>query len=314
MYDDKKLTILKDILGNYRRSGSCEFLFYCPKCNHHKKKLSVRLDKGFHCWVCGYASPSIYRLVRKYGSFLQRKEWEDIDGILDHSVKSLYDELFGEEEKEEEQITSLPKEFVSLVNKKQPFSAMFANNYLKKRGITKQDILKWKIGYCYTGEYKERIIIPSFNKNGDVNFFVGRAFGEDWMKYKIPELSKDIVFNELYVDWKNDLVIVEGVFDAIKAGNSVPLLGSTLNEESKLFQEIIKHDTPIYVALDADAEKKALRLIRELITYGVEIYKVDVSGYNDVGEMSHEEFKDRKNKALPMSQATLLEYEVRNII
>ena len=55
--------------------------------------------------------------------------------------------------------------------------------------------------------------------------------------------DKNIIFNELYVDWDSDLVITEGIFDAIKAGpNSIPLLGSTVRENSKLFQKIIKFD------------------------------------------------------------------------
>ena len=50
-----------------------------------------------------------------------------------------------------------------------------------------------------------------------------------------PEASRDIVFNQLYLDFDEDLTIVEGVFDAIIAGpNAVPILGSTLNEDSAL--------------------------------------------------------------------------------
>jgi len=68
------------------------------------------------------------------------------------------------------------------------------------------------------------------------------------MKYKNPDASKDVVFNELNIDWKDKIFLVEGVFDAIKAGtDSVPLLGSTLNENSKLFQKIVENDTAIYL-------------------------------------------------------------------
>jgi hypothetical protein len=111
-------------------------------------------------------------------------------------------------------------------------------------------------------------------------------------------VSKDICFNELYVDWDSDLVITEGIFDAIKAGpNSIPLLGSTVRENSKLFQKIIKHDTAIYLALDADAAKKEARIINQFLKYGVELYKVDTTGFEDVGEMTCEEFTRRKEKA-----------------
>ena len=107
-------------------------------------------------------------------------------------------------------------------------------------------------------------------------------------------VSKNIVFNELFIDWDSDLTIVEGVFDAIVAGNAIPILGSTISEKSKVFKEIVKNDTPIYLALDADAEKKALFLTKQLLEYGVELYKVEIDPFSDVGEMSKIEFEKRK--------------------
>ena len=88
--------------------------------------------------------------------------------------------------------------------------------------------------------------------------------------------------------------MVEGVFDAVKVPNSIPILGSTLREDSKLFSQILKHDPAVYVALDPDAEKKAFILIESLLKYDVEVYKVPIKPYKDVGEMSKAEFLRRK--------------------
>jgi len=296
MYETEKLKILKDILGSYFRSGE-EYLFHCKKCGHDKKKLSVNFDKNvFKCWICDYRGNNLFRLVKRYGSFLQRQEWEKYSNTIDIS-SSLEELLFTEEEQEEEVVLKLPKEFTSLANRNLPLSALEAKKYLQSRGITQADILRWKIGYCKKGEYKDRIIIPSFNNDGKVNYFVARSYGREWPPYKNPNVSKDIIFNQLYIDFKNDLVLVEGAFDAVKADNAVPILGSSLREDSKLFQEIVKWDTTVYVALDPDAEKKAMKLIKSLLLYGVEVYKVDVTGYKDVGEMTREEFQKRKREA-----------------
>lgn len=314
MSADQKLAILKEVFGGYYRSGE-EYLFHCPKCKHHKRKLSINLDKdAFKCWICDYRSNSVYRLVRKYADFLNRQKWEEVDSKIDLS-ESFFEKLFPSSQVEEEQTANLPKEFISLANKVLPITSVKALKYLKSRGVTREDIVRWKIGYCRTGEYAGRIIIPSFNSAGYCNFFVARSYTGDWKKYKIPEgLSKDIIFNELYVDWKNDLVLTEGGFDAITAGNAVPLLGSSLREDSKLFQEIVKHDTPIYIALDPDAEKKALRLIKALLSYGVELYKIDTFGYDDIGEMPKDVFKARKQGAEPMNASAYLEHEVQGIL
>ena len=186
--------------------------------------------------------------------------------------------------------------------------------YLKSRGITKADVLKWKVGYCPTGEYEGRVVIPSFNMDGKVNYFIARTYEDEWVKYKNPPAQKDIVFNELYVDWESDLIIVEGVFDAIVAGNSIPLLGSSLREDSKLFSKIVQHDTPLYIALDADAESKAIKLIKSFLEYDMEIYKIDVSGFSDVGTMPKEIFRQRKEEAVPMGESlSCLEHALRGL-
>lgn len=298
MYEFEKLEILKDIFGSHHKTGS-EYLFYCPKCKHHKRKFSINIEKNkWHCWICEYRGANLSRIVKRYGSFLQRQEWEKYSSNIDLDIS--LDSLFSsEQENKEEEITlKLPKEFISLANNNLPLSSLEPLKYLQSRGVGKQDILRWKIGYCKTGEYKNRIIIPSFNNDGFVNYFVARSYNKrEWPPYKNPNVSKDIIFNQLYIDFKNDLVLVEGVFDAINATNAIPILGSSLREDSKLFQEIIKWDTTVYVALDPDAEKKAMYLIKSLLLYGIEVYKVDVSGYKDVGEMPREEFQKRKDGA-----------------
>ena len=297
----EKSKIICDIFGSYRRAGD-ELLFYCPKCSHHKKKLSINIEKEkWHCWICDYRGNNLSGLVKRYGSYLQKQEWEKYANTIDVSL-SLEEMILGEQEEEIEEKVNLPEEFVSLANRNLPLSSVEPLKYLTSRGITKGEILKWKIGYCKSGEYANRVIVPSFNEDGDVNYFVARAYGKEWPPYKNPNVSKDIVFNELYVDFQNDLVLVEGVFDAINAENAVPILGSSLREDSKLFQEIVRWDTTVYVALDPDAEKKAMKLIKNLLLYGVKVYKIDVNGYKDVGEMKRETFLERKREAEMMTE------------
>tara|TARA_R100001594_G_scaffold7061_2_gene19494 strand:- start:9774 stop:10715 length:942 start_codon:yes stop_codon:yes gene_type:complete len=298
----RKLKILKDVFGAYYKNSD-EMLFYCPKCKHHKKKLSINLDKdAFKCWVCDYSGRTIRRIIRTYGSYGQLSEWLELTNFID--INSFADDLFEiKSEVIREQEISLPDEFISLANKNLPYSSLYALNYLKRRGIFKEDIIRWKIGYCSEGKYRGRIIIPSFSLTGRCNYFIARTFLDDWRKYLNPPISRDIVFNHLFLDFDEDLSIVEGAFDAVVAGpNSVPLLGSTLREESRLFQEIIKNDVKVYVSLDLDAEKKALQLINSFLEYGIEVYKVDISPYSDVGEMVRKQYQQRKQNAEIMNK------------
>ena len=293
----KKLRILNEVLGNCYLSNE-EYLFHCPKCAHHKKKLSVNINKNvFKCWVCDYSGRALRRLVKRYGTFHNRQAWDEFEETVD--VASFGSDLFEEESSfVAEPTLSLPEEYISLANKNLPRTALSALRYLYDRGITKKDIVRWKIGYCSSGEYSGRVIIPSFGMSGRCNYFIARTHMDDWKKYKNPAASKDIIFNHLYLDFDEDMVIVEGAFDAIISGpNSVPLLGSTIREESRLFQEIVKKDTAVYIALDSDAQKKEDRIIKLLLKYGIEVYKVDTSGYEDVGVMPKELFNKRKNEA-----------------
>jgi DNA primase len=293
----KKIQILTDILGDYYHSGN-ELLFKCPFCSHHKKKLSVNIAKGAaKCWVCDWSTPNLSRIVKRLGNYSQVQLWNELCGIIEISD---YEKIFAEQtevQEETEIILDLPPEFQSLCNKDHSLSSLPARRYLRERGLTKEDILYWKIGYAVSGEYAGRVIIPSFNMDGKVNYYIGRTYEDNWKKYINPDVRKDLIFNELYVDWSQDVTIVEGVFDAIKAKNAIPILGSTLREGSRTFRELIKNDSAVFIALDPDAEKKADRLIKDLLHYDAEVYKIPIPENIDVGEMSHEQFLECKKKA-----------------
>jgi len=307
----EKLQILEEVLGNFYRSSD-EYLFSCPYCKHHKRKLSVNISKNtYKCWVCDSRGRNIYHLIRKFGTYSQKHHWRSFEEIVEISE---FDNIFQDKEEEViEQRIQLPNEYICLANRRLPSAANAALRYLKKRNVTDVDILKWKIGFCDSGEYRNRIVIPSFNDNGYCNYFIARSYTEDWLKYKNPPVSKNIVFNELMIDWNNPIVLVEGVFDAINADNSIPLLGSTLNAHSKLFRAILTHSRRIYVGLDQDAQKKALNIINMFISHGIEVYKIDASDYEDVGEMTKEEFQERKKDALLMDSSSVLTYEILQI-
>jgi len=308
----EKLQILSDVLGRFKRSND-EHLFRCPYCEHSKHKFSVNIEKNvYKCWICDTRGRNLRRVVRRFGTFKQRQAWGQLTDEVDlTSFDSIFDSAV---QLKVEQVVELPKEFISLANSNLPITARPAIRYLKDRGVTRSDILRWKIGYCSSGQYENRIIIPSFRDDGHASYFVARTYSKHWKRYINPPASNDVIFNELYVDWNNDLCIVEGAFDAIVAGNAVPLLGSSLRENSKLVQQIVKHDTPIYLALDPDAKIKEQKIAKMFMQYDIELYKIDVSGFDDVGEMTKEQFENRKQNAAFIKMDNYLLYEALNAI
>jgi len=286
---ERKLRIIKDFLGSYYKVKD-EHLFYCPKCKHHRQKLSLNFDKNvFKCWVCDYLGKDIGHLIYSYGNPDHKQQWKTLVGVVD----------FSEVDTEKEIIeVSLPEEFITLTGKEINPLSIPSRKYLKSRGLTRDDVVWWKIGYCPDGDYKQRIIIPSFDTKGNLNYFIARSYTSgEWQKYCNPPAEKDFIFNELYLDWDKDITIVEGVFDAIVAGNAIPLLGSTLRENSYIFQKIVDKCKKIYIALDSDVQAKEAKISKLLLSYGVDVYRINTSGFGDVGEMDKETFQARKKTA-----------------
>ena len=174
--------------------------------------------------------------------------------------------------------------------------------YCKGRGLSEEDILRFKLGYCEDGEYRYRVIVPSFDANGELNFFVGRKFYDHiGLSYKHGNFDKDIIFNEYLIDWDEPIILTEGPFDAMKAGtNAIPLQGTILREEMKLFQKIVSSGTKIYVALDADARKKQMKLVKMLMEYDVNVFSVSLNDAEDLGDMKKEDISSALECARPV--------------
>jgi DNA primase len=295
---ERKRKILSNFLGRSYKSNE-EYLYKCPKCNHHKRKLSVNFDKNvFKCWICDYSGKNIFYLVRSHGSYLDKQDWKKVANIID----------FSEQEKEIQKIeVELPKEFITLTGKHISALSIPARKYLSNRGITEEQIIWWKMGYCPDGKYANRVVVPSFDMDGELTYFISRSYDNNWIKYLNPPAEKDFIFNELYLDWNKDITIVEGVFDAVAVGNAIPLLGSTIKEDSYVFQTIVEKCDTLYFALDADAAAKEDKIINLFMSYGIECYKIDTTGFDDVGEMDKATYRERKENAELLSFGNYLE-------
>jgi len=290
---DNILFSLEDILGTSKKTSSDERLFHCPFCYHHKPKLSINFGKRsgyWKCWVCDESGKKISSLLYKLG--YSKKEIKSILGDLESS--------YNPQENPEEYTVkiTLPREYKPLwrVTEK-TYEYMNAVRFLKSRGVTMEDIYRYQIGYCDDGKYKNRIVIPSFDKNMQVNYFVTRTYYDEGMKYKNPPASRNNIIFENLINWKMPVVLVEGMFDAITVRrNCVPLLGKILSE--KLKQTLVEKKPPmVYVMLDNDAQKEALQIENYLKSVNVNV-KLVVPTEKDAGEMGFEQSWVNINNAI----------------
>lgn len=279
MVNEELLKLVESVLGHGIPKSRNNYAFKCPNgCHPTKHKLEVNLEnQHYGCWVCkshknGYAGKKISSLLKKtkqpYIKFIKLKK------ILNETF--IYNDQNSEYVKDE--IISLPYEFKYLNTiTSSDIVGRHALNYLRRRGLTKEDILKYNIGYCETGKYTKCIIIPSYDENNNLNYFISRSFDPDsYMKYIMPPFNKNIVFNENMINWDLPITICEGVFDAIAIKrNSIPLLGKFFSK--KLLQKIITSSVQkIYVALDNDALKDSVKICEYLMNEGKEVYFVNM--------------------------------------
>jgi DNA primase len=181
----------------------------------------------------------------------------------------------------------LPSEFKQLHFKPKGFNPEYnqAINYLKERGITQADIVKYNIGYCSEGLYFGRVIVPSYDENGDLNYFVARSYyKEERMKYKNPPVNRDVIVFDNQINWNEPITLCEGVFDSFSIKrNCIPLLGKFLLNKlkNKIIEKGVKEVT---IMLDSDAIADSTKHTDYFLKNGIKVRNI-IPTDKDAGEM-----------------------------
>jgi len=284
MYKYELVKLLEKVLMKSYQMKNGEHAFHCPFCNHHKKKLQINTEtQKWHCWVCNKGGYKIGILLRKINA---------PKNIISEVLKILGD--YQGVSKEKEEVTkydvSLPQCYKPLWKPSEDPLYKNAIHYLKGRNIGSIDILRYSIGFCSSNGYSNRIIIPSYDADGKLNYFMARdMFPNSKFKYKNPPMSKDTVGFEMFINWKEPIVLVEGIFDAIAIrNNAIPLFGK-FPSKTLVMRLAEKQVKKVYVALDEDAKQDAIKLSKFLMDYGIKTYLLDMKD-KDPSELGFTKF------------------------
>jgi len=296
---------IKDILSSLfkhsptvQKSGE-ELLFYCPKCDHYKKKLNINIVSGYyHCWVCNFRGKGFISLLKNL------KAPSEYYSLLDIKVKKT------DFNKQENKVLSLPEDFHPLYKKSKDFNYKHALNYCFNRGLTVHEIIRYNIGYCKEGNFKNRVIVPSYDKDKKLNFYCGRDFFDGYMKYRLCESSKNIVGFESLTDFRYPITLVEGVFDAFSVKyNVIPLFGKLLSENLKL--KLLKSPPPrVNVLLDIDAIKDSLKICEYLVQNNINTYLVILDG-KDPNEIGFKKTWNIINNTVQLNESGLFKLKIK---
>lgn len=282
---DVLLNVLSKYLGEPTHKKEDNNAFHCPFCNHHKKKLEVDLSTGlWNCWVCHTKGKGVSFLLRKINA-----PFNDIQNIKKYesynSKKSDYNNDF----------IFLPDYYVAFDVNVSNFVQDRLINYLSTRGVSYDDIRKYKLGY--SSKDPNNIIIPSYDRNFKINYYVEKNISTG--RYVNPNYSKNQIIFESFVDWSSDIVIVEGVFDAMSVQrNAVPLLGKILGTQLKesLLRSAVNN---VYIALDSGETKDIMKISEYLLSIGKKVFIVDLPEGEDPSSIGKDRIWDYIGSARP---------------
>ena len=248
-----------------------EYMYWSPFISHHKPKLQVNVQTGkWHCWVSNQGGHNLFQLLKQVGA--PRELYKELSESLGTTYYS------SKKTDKKEVVLNLPKEAKPLWNGGDSLQKQHAVNFCYNRGLNLSDIIRYNLHYCTEGIYNNRIVIPSYDEDGVLNYFVGRDFYKGGMKYKNPPIPKDIIGFDLYVNWDEPIILCEGVFDAMAIkNNSIPLFGKTILP--KLYKKIIeKKVSDITICLDDDAFDDSLKITSKFMDNGIRVNFVKLQG------------------------------------
>jgi len=308
------MAILNDLFNQKGRlrKGGLQLIFHCPFCvdkNLVTQKLEVAINGpkigNYHCWRCNTKGTTFGTLLKKLNApFHYREAIFKLTGDI-RLIK--YQQL-----KNKNDPVHLPNEFHSLLHLKNSPEYKNAMSYLKRRGVLQEDILRYNIGYCESGQYAYHIIIPSYDANGNLNFFMGRRYynTEGVLPHKKPEVPMDSIIGfEIFINWSEPVNLVEGVFDAIAIrNNTIPLFGKYPSK--KLREMMIVNGTKrVNMILDSDAIEDAIKNCKMMIRLGVDVYLVKLNG-KDPSVLGFEKMNELIRNSKQFEFEDLLNYEL----
>ena len=271
------LQLLESILGKGKSTSGNNIAFFSPFVSHYKPKLEIDInttsngENPWHCWISDKKGRTIVSLFKQLN--LSKDKFDQLTRIIDIAKYRTTTDTA------KQTITlQLPEDYKPLWISKNTPDYKNAIFYLKNRGVTIFDILKYRIGYCESGQYSGKIIIPSYDEDGQLNYFVSRAFYKnDTQKHKNPNVSKDIIGFDMMINWSEPIVLCEGAFDAIAVKrNAIPLFGKIIQPalQKKIIEKRVKD---IYICLDSDAIKNALNIAEKFMSEGLNVHLIEIN-------------------------------------
>lgn len=272
----RKLQAVRRRLGEPRQEArhKGEYGFLCPGapgtrgCSSAPQgKVRLWVNPGqdrFHCWHCGFKGGSLAALMVPNSPELREYLGSRPVGRARPS------------EPERPRCTSLPEGFTPFALDGSRREAPYLS-YLFGRGVTRRTVALYRMGYVDAGQLAGRVVVPSFDSFGMVNFWSARSiYPNETLRYRLPLATKDVVSNEHMVDWTRPVYLVEGIFDEITIGPQAIALYGKFMPPTLALRLVERRPPMVHVCLDSDARDEAYELMGRLVGYDLPCTLVDL--------------------------------------
>jgi len=266
-----------------------DLMIFCPFHNNYRSPAGeVSKETGiFWCFSCQEAK----ELVEVIMQATKRSYFESMRLIDSKADKrNLVDQLNSTLDK----VTTFVQYDLEMIEKlhKNVFENERAIEYFKSRGITKDSVERYKLGYSTT---QDMVTIPVYSPDGICLGFVGRSIEGKRFKNSTDLPKSKTLFNLSRNKRVDKIFVVESSFDAIRieqaGGHAVATLGATISKEQR---KLLKQYFNQVIAL-GDNDEAGQNMSNKLLTdlgYEKCIIAKLPEKVKDVSDLSDKELKD----------------------
>ena len=295
--------MIKEIIESYgvrlRRVGDI-YRGKCPFHNETHPSFTVYpKTESFYCFGCMRHGNAI-----KFIELIEGVDYEEAYRIFIERFNGKIEEKKSKKEDKREKI-----ELPDMISISDPRVPKYFIDYIKRREIDKEILdKKYNVGVCLEGRYRDRLIFPIYMKGEIRSFIANDVTGFNKPKYLYPSTPKDYFFNFDNAIESNNIIVVEGIWDALRIGdNGLALLGSYITKRQL---EVLREYSidEVTIMLDADASKK-IYILGHLLSFVAKRVYVALLDKGDPGEMSKKEIEKKIENRLEFS-SDILEREL----
>jgi hypothetical protein len=175
-------------------------------------------------------------------------------------------------------------------------------HYLIERGVSDEDMQFYRM-LEGNGRYYDRVVIPTFDFNRKVPFFVARSIKQ--LYFNIPEKGRIeapkylnpkgqgrrfSLFNITHAIAHDQILLTEGVFSSIAAGrNAIATFGKLVSQTQASMLQGYGKGKELVVCFDGDAHAPAVNLAARLSSVGLSVSFVLLPEDHDPATLSKKE-------------------------